>query len=115
MTKPFAPGESSVIAHNSVVSAGAAASVQLFVAAGAGLKNYLTDFNIANTGATTTLIIFGDGDGSVLGRTIAPTAGGSNHHFITPIVNIRPNTPINLQLGSSSSVVYATVSGYQAP
>jgi len=116
LIKPFAAGESSLIAHTSLVSAGTTASVQLFAAAGAGLKNYVTDFFVSNTGATTTLVIFGDGDGSVLGRTIAPTGGGSNAPGLsTPLVNVRANTPFNVQLGSSSSVVYLTVLGYKAP
>lgn len=116
LVKPFAAGEASVIAHTSLVSSGTTASVQVFGAAGAGLKNYMTDFFISNTGAATTLVIFGDGDGSILGRTIAPTGGGSNGNGLnTPIVNVRANTPINIQLGSSSSVVYLSAFGYRAP
>ncbi len=115
LIKPFAGGEASLIANTSLVSAGTTASVVLFGAPGAGLKNYITDFNISNTGATGTLVIFADGDGSVIGRTIAPAGGGSNHSYTTPIPNTRANTPINIQLGSSSSVVFATVTGFRAP
>lgn len=115
LTKPFAPGEASVVTVTSLVSAGTTASVQLMAAGGAGIKNYITDFMLANTGGTTTLAIFADADASIIGRTIVPAGGGSNQSLQTPIVNIRPNTPINLQIGSSSSVVYATVTGYRAP
>lgn len=115
MIKPFAPGEASIIAVTSIVSAGKAASVQLFAAPGAGLKNYITDFNIANSGATTTVVLFADSDSSILGRTIAPTGGGSNYQFATPLVTTRTNTVVNLEILSSSSIVYATVTGFKAP
>lgn len=115
ITKPFAAGEASLISVTSIVSAGTIASVQLFPAPGAGLKNYITDFNIANSGATTTVVLFADSDSSVLGRTIAPSGGGSNGSYQTPIASPRVNTVTNLHILSSSSIVYATVTGFKAP
>lgn len=115
LIKPFAPGEASIIANTSIVSAGTIASVQLFSAPGAGLKNYITDFNISNSGAATTVVLFADSDSSIQGRTIAPAGGGSNHSYATPLVSARVNTVTNLHILSSSSIVYATVTGFKAP
>lgn len=113
LVKPFAANEASVIGHGSINGAG---SVVLMAAAGAGLKNYITDFNISNTGAATTLVTFTDADASVLGRTIAPAGGGSNMPgMAVPMANIRPNTPINMTAATATSVLYGWVSGYKAP
>lgn len=115
LTKPFAANEASVIGHNSIVAIGTGVgSVQLMAAPGAGLKNYLTDFNIANTGTVTTIVIFNDSDASIVGRTIAPAGGGSNHSFQVPLTTSTPNKAITLQLVTASSV-WCTVTGYKAP
>lgn len=117
IVKPFAANEASITGHNSIVGGGnGVGSVVLFAAAGAGLKNYMTDFSVSNTGATTTLVIFADGDGSVLGRTIAPAGGGSNMPgMATPIVNVRANTPITVVSSTATSVLWVSAYGYKAP
>jgi hypothetical protein len=87
----------------------------LVAAAGTGLRNYITDIMVANTGATTTLITFKDGAGSVLGYTIAPTAGGSNMiGFATPM-RTGANATFDFQPTSASSILFATVKGFKAP
>lgn len=115
VTKPFAPDQASVIGHNSIVAIGVGAgSVLVMQAPGVGLKNYLTDFNIANTGTVTTIVQFNDTDASIVGRTIAPAGGGSNHSFAVPLTTPSTNKAIAVQLISASSV-FITVSGYKAP
>lgn len=119
IVKPFAGNEASVWATASAVSGGTGsgvASVVVFPAAGAGLKNYITDFMISNTGATTTLVTFIDNDNSVLGKTIAPTGGGSNAIGLNmPIVNVSANNRIGMIISNSSSVVHLWAGGYKAP
>lgn len=119
IVKPFGADQSSVWGTASAVSAGTGsgvASVVLFGAPGAGLKNYITDFMISNTGAATTLVTFIDNDNSVLGKTIAPSGGGSNAIGLNfPIVNVSTNNRIGMIIGTSSSVVHVWAAGYKAP
>lgn len=112
ITKPFAPDHASV---NGIGSVNGAASVILMVAPGAGLKNYLTDFTVSNTGAATTLVRITAGGGSILAFTIAPTGGGSNMVGINTPISAPLNSPINLEAVTASSVVYGWASGYKAP
>ncbi len=114
--KPFAPNESSIWGSNSTNNAGDVASVMAIPAAGAGLRNYITDIMIANTGSVATLITFTEGGASVLGRTIAPATGGSNIiHMASPMRNQTANQPINVVVGTASSTVYFTLTGHKAP
>lgn len=119
LVKPFAPVESSIFSHASIVSPGTgsgAASVVLFAAAGAGLRNYITDFALSNTGATTTLLTFIDNGSSILGKYIVPAGGGSNMPGLNaPIANIAVNDRIGIILSSASSIVTVTAMGYKAP
>lgn len=110
--KPFAPEESRVEGYNSVVST----SVTTLVgAAGTGLKNYITDFFVANTGSVATLVTFKDGLGSILGYTIAPAGGGSNAvGFATPI-RTGANATFDMQAATATSILYGTVKGFKAP
>lgn len=112
LTKPFAAEESRVEGYNSVVSTSV---TTLVAAAGTGLRNYITDIQISNTGATTTLITFRSGGGtSVLGYTIAPTGGGSNITLQTPMRTLA-NETFDFQPTTASSILFATVKGYKAP
>lgn len=112
LTKPFAAEESRVEGYNSVVSTSV---TTVIAAAGAGLRNYVTDFLVANTGASTTLVTFKDGLGSILGYTIAPTGGGSNAiNFATPI-RTGVNASFDFQAATASSVLYVTLKGFKAP
>lgn len=112
MTKPFAAEESRVEGYNSVVSTSV---TTLVAAAGTGLRNYITDIQVANTGAATTLITFRSGGGtSVLGYTIAPTAGGSNMTFQTPMRTLA-NETFDFQPTTASSILFVTVKGFKAP
>ena len=112
VVKPFAPEESRIEGYHSVVSTSV---TTLVAAAGAGLKNYITDFFIANTGANTTVITFKDGLGSILGYTIAPAGGGSNSPGIATPFRTGANASFDFQPTTASSIIYATVKGYKAP
>lgn len=113
VVKPFAPEEARIEGYASVVSTSV---TTLVAAAGTGLRNYITDIILANTGATTTLITFRSGGGtSVLGYGIAPTGGGSNMiGFQTPL-RTQANETFDFQATSSSSILFATVKGFKAP
>jgi hypothetical protein len=79
------------------------------------LKTYITDIQIANTGSTTSLITFKDGNaGSTLGYTIAPAGGGSNIHFDVPLVTTS-NTAFYFTAASASTTIYGSAQGYKAP
>lgn len=113
LTKPFAAEEARVEGYNSVVSG----SVTTLVgAAGTGLRNYITDIVLVNTGAATTLVTFRSGGGtSVLGYGIAPTGGGSNMTGLATPFRTLPNETFDIQATTSTSVLFATVKGYKAP
>jgi len=113
VVKPFAPEEARIEGYNSVVSGSV---TTLIAAAGTGLKNYITDIILVNTGAATTLVTFRSGGGtSVLGYGIAPTGGGSNMiGFTTPLKTLA-NETFDFQASTSTSVLYAKVLGYKAP
>ena len=113
LNKPFAAEEARIEGYNSVVSTSV---TTLVAAAGAGLKNYVTDVVLANTGATTALVTFRSGGGtSVLGYGIAPTGGGSNMIGWNVPMRTLANETFDFQTSASSSVIYVKVSGYKAP
>lgn len=112
IVKLYAPEESRVEGYNSVVSGSV---TTLVAAAGTGLKNYITDIMIANTGSVATLVTFKDGAASILGYTIAPAGGGSNIVGMAIPMRTGANATFDFQAATSSSVLYATVKGYKAP
>lgn len=82
-------------------------------AAGASLKNYITNISTTNTGSTTALITIKDGSGgSTLWQTVAPAGGGSNVTLEVPIAGTA-NTAVFFAAGSSSTTVYCSMSGYK--
>lgn len=113
LVKPFAAEEARVEGYHSVVSTSV---TTLVAAAGAGLRNYITDIILANTGAATTLVTFRSGGGtSVLGYGIAPAGGGSNMmSFATPMRTLA-NETFDFQPTTATSILFATVKGFKAP
>lgn len=109
--KPFAPEESRLSYTGSVVSG----SVTAIFPSVIGLRNYLTDFFVSNTGSVATLVTFKDGSTSVLGYTIGPATSGSNGPGLS--VPIRTGTAQDLvfSISPSTSVLYVTAQGYKAP
>lgn len=110
---PFAPEESRIEGYITLTSTSV---TTLVAAAGAGIKNYITDIFVANTGAATTLVTFTSGGGaSVLGYTIAPAGGGSNMPGIArPLVTLA-NQTFGVQAATATSTLYVTVKGHKGP
>lgn len=113
LTKPFAPEESRIYGVASTVNTNPSS---LIAAAGAGLRNYITDLWIANTGSVTTLVSFRDSDASILGKTIAPGGGGSNViSLATPMRTHALNSQVEYTAETATSILHVTAFGYQAP
>ena len=112
IVKPFSSDDGTIIEYiGSVVST----SVTAIRASAIGLRNYVTDFFVANTGSVATLITFQDGSTSVLAKTIAPATGGSNAPGISiPFKSARAQD-LAFTAGTAVSVLHMTVRGYQAP
>lgn len=109
-----APAETMVRGLNSVAGTGDTA-VTGTISGDAGLKTYITNIQVANTGSSNTLITFKDGNGgSALAYTIAPAGGGSNISFEIPLVTTA-NTALYFACGTSSTTVYVSAQGYKAP
>lgn len=112
IVKPFAPEESRVEGYASVVSTSV---TTLVAAAGAGLRNYITDFWLVNSGAATTVVTFKDGAGSILGYSVAPLASGSNSPGIITPIRTGANASFDFQATTATSILFATVKGFKAP
>ena len=112
LVRPFAAEESRVEGYVALTST---SLTTLVAAGGAGIKNYITDLWFANTGATTTLVTLSDSAGSILGYTIAPTVSGSNLPGLVTPIRTGANAAFNIQAGSNTSTLYATVKGFKGP
>lgn len=87
----------------------------MVAAAGTGLKNYVTDLWVANTGSVSTLVTLKDGLGSILGYTIAPATSGSNLPGLLVPIRTGANATFDIQAGTATSTLYATVKGFKGP
>ena len=113
LTKPFSAEESRVEGYVSTTNT---SITTLVAAAGAGLRNYITDIWLANTGAAATLVTFSSGGGaSVLGYTIAPAGSGSNLPGLATPIRTGVNETFGIQAATATSILYATVKGFKAP
>lgn len=112
IVKPFAGEQACIISYIGSVTSGSVTLIQPSVI---GSRSYITDFWIANTGSVTQLVTFQGGDTSILLNTIAPAGGGSNSQGI----NIPIRTTLSQDLAfkglGTTSMLYVTVKGYQAP
>lgn len=112
-TKPFAAEESRIEGYASTVNVNANSVI---AAAGAGLRNYITDVWVANTGAAATLVTFLSGGGvSVLGYTIAPAGGGSNLPGLFTPMRTDANATFDFRAATGTSVLYITAKGFKGP
>ncbi len=111
LTKPFAADENRLDTATSVVST----SVTALFSSVVGLRNYVTDIMVANTGSVATLVTFKDGSTSILGYTIAPAGGGSNINGMAFPLRTAPAQDFTFVAATSSSVLYVTAKGYKAP
>lgn len=113
LIRPFAAEEVRIEGYASTVNLNANS---IIAAAGAGLRNYITDIWVANTGAATTLVTFLSGGGiSILGYTIAPTAGGSNLIGLATPMRTDANATFDFRAATGTSVLYITAKGFKAP
>jgi hypothetical protein len=80
----------------------------------AGMRNYLTNLVVANTGSVATLLTLKDGSTSVLGFVETPASNGSIPTFGIPL-RAAPAQDFSFSVAPSSSVLYVTAQGYQAP
>lgn len=113
LVKPYAAEEARIEGDISLTSTSV---TTLVAAAGAGLKNYITDIWLANTGSVSTLVTFRSGGGtSVLGYTIVPAGGGSNLPGLVVPIRTLANETFGIQATSPTSTLYATVRGFKAP
>lgn len=108
------------IPENSIVGCTAAitdtSGTQLFAAAGAGIRNFLTSLLITNSHASvSTLVEVRDGTTTVIWRGYALAAGGG--FAVTFPVPLRgtANTAMNVYCITTGSNVYASGAGYTAP
>ena len=112
LIKPFAAEESRIegvasVVHTSVTT--------LVAAAGAGLRNYITDIALSNGGSVATTVTFrSQGGTSILGNFIVPSGGGNNKTLLMPIRTLA-NETFDFQASNAVSVLYANVSGFKAP
>lgn len=112
VVKPFASEDSTIISYVGSVVSG---SVTLIQASAIGKRNYITDFFVANTGSVAQLITFQGGDTSIVGFTVAPAGGGSNAPGIAIPLKSNASQDLAFKTTGTSSIVYMTVKGYQAP
>src|SRR3990167_6853828 len=112
LTRPFAAEESRVEGYASTVNINANS---IIAAAGTGLRNYITDVWVANTGAAATLVTFLSGGGaSVLGYTIAPAGSGSNLPGLVTPIRTDANATFDFRAATGTSVLYITAKGFKA-
>jgi len=111
INQPYSNPENAVFGNQSSTDT---STHSLIAAAGAGLKNYITNLSVSNTGASTSLVTIQDGSGgAAIWYTIAPLGGGSNlPPFIVPIHG-SANTAIFFACGTASSTVYVSAAGYK--
>ena len=113
LARPFAAEESRIEGYASTVNLNANS---IIAAAGTGLRNYITDVWVANTGAAATLVTFLSGGGaSIVGYTIAPAGSGSNLPGLTTPIRTDANATFDFRAATGTSVLYITAKGFKAP
>lgn len=110
--KPFAADDSATFRFTTSVVSG---SVTLIKASATGLRNYITDFWFVNSGSVATLVTFQDGSTSVVGYAVAPAGTGANSPGINVPLRTAPSQDLAFKQAPSASILYVTVTGYQAP
>ena len=85
--------------------------LQLLPSAGAGLRNYITDLTVENTGAAAARFLLRDGTTTVWSATI-PAGSTFTKVWETPL-RLTAATIVNGQLGAAGTVT-VSVSGYAA-
>jgi len=92
-------------------SAAGTSLTNLIVAAGAGVKIYITSISVMNTSSTvTTLVNIQDGSSTIY-QVGAPALGGAIVTLPVPIAS-SANTAINFAVVNAASTIYVSVAGY---
>ncbi len=87
----------------------------LIAAAGANIKNYLTDLTVANANATASEIVIKDGASTVIWRMyLAANAPIQSIKFVTPLQSTA-NTALNVACITTGTQTYVNAQGYKAP
>jgi len=87
----------------------------LIAAAGANIKNYLTDLSVANANATASEIVIKDGASTVIWRMyLAANAPIQSIRFSTPLQSTA-NTALNVACITTGTKTYINAQGYKAP
>lgn len=110
--KPFAADDSAVFRFQTSIVSG---SVTLIKASAIGLRSYITDFWLVNSGSVATLVTWQDGSTSILGYAVAPAGTGANSPGINIPIRTNPSQDLVLKQAPSASILYVTVTGYQSP
>lgn len=79
-------------------------------AAGAGIRNYVTDLTVSNTSATATLVSLLDG-AAVIWQGVVPATGSIIVNFATPLRG-SANTAMNAQAAVAATTIYLSFGGY---
>ena len=113
LTRPHAAEAARIEGYASTVNLNANS---IIAAAGTGLRNYITDVWVTNTGAAATLVTFLSGGGlSVLGYTIAPAGGGSNLPGLVTPIRTGAGQTFDFRAATGTSVLYITAKGFTGP
>jgi hypothetical protein len=107
VNQPFAPSD---LHWQETGSKTDTSDLQLKGAAGANVKNYITDIIIANSSSTDNTAILKDG-ATEIARFPVPANGGVVHRFGIPL-QTTANTALNIAAASGVSTMYFTASGY---
>ena len=87
-------------------------NVQLLASAGAGLRNYITDITVENTGAAPVQFLLVDGASTVVWSCTVPATSSFNVDWETPL-RLTAATVVNGQLGAAGTA-NVMISGYAA-
>lgn len=107
VVEPFAPSD---LSQKNQTTHTDTTNQEMFAAAGAGVRNYLTDVSISNSSSTYTEVLIKDGTTEIY-RFPAPGTGGAVHRFARPIFTTA-NTALNISTSGAVSTVRVSGSGY---
>lgn len=88
-------------------------STPVKAAAGAGLRNYITDLTISNSSVAAVLVQLLDGV-TVLWQAIVPAGGTIDTDFTVPLKG-SVATAVNVQAAAPTTTLYVNAVGYTAP
>ena len=114
LSRPHSTLEELVSERDSITSGTSTAFATDFAAQGAGNHLYVTAISVVNTSSNDTYIDFQNGaSGTVIWTMALPANGGANMSFTTPL-KVADNTALAYQVGTASTTVYVSVTGFVA-